>query len=293
MRADLRDPAYLGALVFFERVAARLSFAQAAADLGVTPSAISHRIALLEAVLGHRLFERSPRHVSLTREGSDLASATREALGLLRQATESLAGRRVLRLSIGPYLSAHWLMPRLAGFERQMAGARIDLLHRTGWPSLKDVDLAIVWHDTPPVDAQAELLFEPDYTAVAAPGVLGEGPLWAQGLPPLHYRDRSLWRQWLQETGGPRDFADTGEVFDDPNLVLEAAAHGRGIAMGFLPFAADLFASGRLVRAYPLNLPSPTRYWMVPGGGESGLVAPFLDWLRSEAAKTKQAEQAR
>lgn len=282
MQANLRDPSFLGALVYFERAAARLNFAQAAADLGVTPSAVSHRIASLESALGKRLFERSPRHVSLTREGVELAGSAREALTSLRRATDRIVGRRVLRVSVGPYLSTSWLMPRLAGFESAHPGLRIDLLHRAGWPDLRDVDLAIVWFDTPPATVHAELLFEPLCMAVAAPDALGEGPLWAQGLPPIHYRDRGPWRRWLRAVGGPEEFAEGGEIFDDPNIVLDAAAHGRGVALGFSPFIADRFAAGRLVSVQAETVRSDFRYWLVRGQGAAGLEDDFVAWLRAE-----------
>ena len=288
VRPDLRDSAFLGALVHFERVAARLSFAQAAADLGVTPSAVSHRIATLETMLGQRLFERSPRRVSLTREGTDLANSTREALAELRRATDAIAGRRVLRVTVGPYLSTNWLMPRLATFEGAHPGLRIDLLHRAGWPELKNIDLAIVWSDTPHGDVPAEQLFEAECVPVAAPGMLGDGAIWKQGSPPLHYRDRVVWRQWLGETGGPRDYAESGEIFDDPNLVLEAAAHRRGIAMGFLPFITEQFTSGRLVRVHPVSLRSNFRYWLVRGEARTEVIEKFVEWLKTEAAMTEQ-----
>jgi DNA-binding transcriptional LysR family regulator len=94
---------------------------------------------------------------------------------------------------------------RLAAFERNYAGLRMDLLHRAGWPELKDVELAIVWFETPPGDVAAEPLFEAECMPVAAPDTIGDGPIWAQVSPPLHYRDRMLWRQWLVPmVGGDR-----------------------------------------------------------------------------------------
>ncbi len=84
MVPNLRDPSFLGALVRFERVAGALSFTKAAAELGVTASAVSHRIVQLEAALGKRLFERSPRMVALTPEGLELQEAVGKAMGVLR-----------------------------------------------------------------------------------------------------------------------------------------------------------------------------------------------------------------
>ena len=51
MISDPKDPSFVGALIYFNAAAQRLSFADAAGDLGVTPSAVSHRVAALEAAL--------------------------------------------------------------------------------------------------------------------------------------------------------------------------------------------------------------------------------------------------
>ena len=117
MRPSPRDPSFVGAIIFFERVARHLSFSKAADDLAVTPSAISHRIARLEACLGKRLFERSPHEVALTIEGIELLRVAEVLLESLRDATETMMGRSVVRISIGPYISANWLMPRLQRYE--------------------------------------------------------------------------------------------------------------------------------------------------------------------------------
>jgi LysR family transcriptional regulator, glycine cleavage system transcriptional activator len=71
--SDLRDPAFIGALVHFDEAAKLGSFANAAKALGVSSSAVSHRIPRLEVALGKPLFERETRRVSLTHEGLELS----------------------------------------------------------------------------------------------------------------------------------------------------------------------------------------------------------------------------
>jgi LysR family glycine cleavage system transcriptional activator len=287
MRPQLRDPAYVGALVYFERVASRLSFSGAASDLGVTASAVSHRINRLEGALGKRLFERSPRTVTLTPEGADLLQCVSDALDILRTGTGTILGRKVLRLSIGPYLSVNWLMPRLLEFEQANPGIRVDLLHRTGWPDMKNIDVAIAWYDAQPSGSGAIALFEPECIPVIAPSLSADEPLWTRDIHLLHYRDREAWRQWLKAAGGPAHFANTGEVLDDPNLVLEAAAHRRGAALGFLPFISAQLATGRLVRAPGPAIQSDKRYWLVRGETASRQTSLLVDWLIKQAAKTR------
>jgi len=283
MIPNLRDPTYIGALVFFECAARHLSFSKAAAELCVTPSAVSHRISALETALGARLFERQTRRVSLTQEGLELAKIARESLNRLRDATEKIVSTRVLRVSIGSYLSSNWLMPRLTQFEEDHPGVRIDLLHRTGLPNLRDVDIAIVWIDRLPEDLDAKPLFDAVCVPVSAPGVINSGNLWDCHLPALHYRSRSTWRQWLKAIGGPQNYADTGEVFEDPNLVLEAAAHRRGIAMGFIPFIDKQLVSGRLQQAHSFTFQTEWRYWLVETESNHPDRELLESWLRQEA----------
>lgn len=282
-----RDRQFMSALIYFERVAAQLSFKKAAADLCVTTSAVSHQISALEAMLEARLLERSPRQVSLTREGLQLASQLSELFQRLESVAQEIKHRRILRVSVGPFLSTRWLLPRLASFENEAGEVRVDLRHHAGWPNLQDVDMAIVWCDDPPVSARAELLFSAEMLPVFSPRFSAPQAFWEMGLPALHYRDYSAWACWLEKAGAPLGYSGEGEVFDDPNLVMDAAAHGRGVALGFLPFVSSELESGRLKVAHALRATSPSRYWMVPGRADSALYRRFAKWLMQEAEGTK------
>jgi len=293
MRATSRDRQFLSALVFFSRVAAHRSFTAAARDLYVTTSAVSHQITALEAALGVRLFFRKPGEVTLTREGQQFAAQVTRLFEEFERSILDIKGRKVLRVSVGPFLSTRWLLPRLAVFEREAKDVRVDLVHRPGWPNLKEVDLAIVWADKPRDLRRAELLFRAEIAPVCAPSIPDTPACWQTGLPALHYGDRRAWRYWLECAGAPVSYARDGEIFDDPNLVIEAAAHGRGIALGFLPFVASDLERGRLKLAHPLKAPSPFSYWLVPGRSDNPVSAQFADWLRREAARSSEALERR
>src|SRR5713226_2759820 len=85
----------LHALRAFEAAARHLSFAQAAAELNLTPSAISHQIRHLEESLGSRLFERRHRSLELTPIGRIYAPLVRSAFDQLAQATALIGGAGV------------------------------------------------------------------------------------------------------------------------------------------------------------------------------------------------------
>jgi len=283
MKPVLRDPSFVGALVYFERVAARGGFSQAAAELGVTTSAVSHRVRRLEQAIGHRLFERARSGVVLSEAGEILYAAVGSALSRIGDAVATLTGTRSLRMSVGPYLSVAWLMPRLGAFEADNPDLSVDLVHRIGPARPKDVDIAVVWCDNETAPAEAERLFSPDMVPVAAPGLGFKGAVWEGRLPPLHYRSRRPWTVWLDYVGGPREFAARGEILEDPNIVLEAAAHGRGIALGFAPFHLGPLRNGRIEVLSDVSVRSPESYWLLVSDSKDRDAARLADWLRDTA----------
>ena len=289
MRASTRDPAFLGALSFFDAAARNGSFQGAAEEMGVTPSAVSHRIAALERALGQKLFRRETRRVHLTREGAEFAESVRRVLSDIDTESERLRRVQVLRVSVGPFISANWLMSRLGAFERAMPGTRVDLVHAIGAAPARDVDVAILWEKAVRSERYFGVLFDTQTIPVASPD-LGCGPnFWEQDVTPIHYRDRTAWRRWLAGVGGGTEFARRGEVVNDPNLVIEAAIHGRGVALGFFPFIAEPLASGRLRAVNDTVVPADWAYVIDLADSNHALSRAFAAWLLEQAAVTEAA----
>src|SRR5260221_1832792 len=106
----------LTALRAFEAAARHSSFKSAAAELGVTPTAISHQIRLLEQHCGQPLFRRQPRPLALTAAGQQLVPAVPEGLDTSSDALADLragARRRRLRVTAAQGLDVPWLGTRL------------------------------------------------------------------------------------------------------------------------------------------------------------------------------------
>lgn len=290
MLPDPKDPSYLGALIYFHHAAEALSFSLAADVLGVTPSAVSHRITALEAALGKQLFERRVRQIHLTQDGFQLANSTARIWVELQQLTAQMTHQEVLRVSVGPYLSSQWLLPRIGAFEAQHPGLRVDLIHVIGTPRAGLADISIVWSEIGSEIDPSLKLFDTQAIPVIAPDVHLEGAFWDGNIPPIHYRDRSAWRHWLAAADAPLGFADRGEVLEEPTIVLEAAAYGRGIAIGFLPFIATFFEAGRLVpisskavlsnRGYRLNVYAPNH----------PKAEAFANWVTTQAKSKTMAK---
>jgi len=115
------------------RAAARhLSFTNAASELNVTQTAISHQIRRLEQELGIRLFVRQNRALALTPEAKDYLPGVRAAFNDLRLATDRVLRRdndQVLTVSTLASLAAKWLLPRLSAFQEAHHGIDVRINH--------------------------------------------------------------------------------------------------------------------------------------------------------------------
>ena len=126
----------LNGLRAFEAAARHLSFTQAASELNVTQTAISHQIRRLEEELGIRLFIRQNRALALTPEARDYLPGVRAAFNDLRLATDRLLRKdddHVLTVSTLASLAAKWLLPRLTAFQEAHPGIDVRITTSTAW----------------------------------------------------------------------------------------------------------------------------------------------------------------
>ena len=128
----------LSALRTFEAAARTGSFRSAAADLGLTPSAISHAIRGLEASLAAALFLREGRAIRLTAEGETLLRHVERGFGELRLGIASISARgpQLLRLHTAPSFAAQWLVPRLRRLLQESGGLEVRVAAGTDYDSL-------------------------------------------------------------------------------------------------------------------------------------------------------------
>lgn len=176
----------LPALRFFEAAGRHQSFKLAAAELNVTPSAISHGIVGLEQALGVELFVREPRGLSLTPAGADYLSYVSEAFSLIAIGTQRLPDNRANRtiaLSCAPTLASRWLLPRLPGFRARWPNANVtvDTSHRqVGFP-VDGFDFAIRMSRAPVAGTAWTRLFGERLVPVCSPAYrnwLSKPQLW-------------------------------------------------------------------------------------------------------------------
>lgn len=257
----------------FEAAARHLSFKDAALELGLTPTAISHQIKQLERLSGRALFVRRTRRVELTPEGRDFAEAIGPAVDAMAAAFAklcSLSNRQNVTLGAGPIFSARWLVPKLGDF--WAAHPDIDLrLHHSPlpvWQQLAQFDLAVAWGKGNWPGVLCDPLLRIEVTPVLSPSLLRDGtamtsPADLLSMPLLHHRDASGWRQWFAAAGfaAPADLP--GAVFEDANVLLQAALSGRGAALGVLQFIEDELSAGRLSRPFQTSVDPGDAYFLI------------------------------
>ena len=117
----MRKLPFLNGVRAFEAAARAEGFARAAAELHVTPAAISRMVQLLEQRLGVPLFERKANRLTLTAAGRAYQAGLTpilDQLALLTAQIAAMAGSRVLTIGVGPTFATRWLIPRLADLQK-------------------------------------------------------------------------------------------------------------------------------------------------------------------------------
>jgi len=284
----------LNGLRAFEAAARHLSFTQAAAELNVTQTAISHQIKRLEEELGVRLFVRQNRALTLTPQAVDYLPGIRAAFNDLRLATDRLLRRdddHVLTVSTLASLAAKWLLPRLSAFQEAHPGIDVRITTSANLVDFQrdDVDVAIRYGRGQWAGLRADWLMADELFPVCSPELLKGGkPLKC----PEDLRDHVLlhttnfnsddWRLWLTAAGLPADFSrQPGVTFDLVFMTVQAAIDGLGVAMGRSAYVEDDIAKGRLVVPFKITLPTDAGFYLVSPAGRSDppKLSAFRQWL--------------
>ena len=291
----------LSALRAFEAAARLQSFSKAADELNVTPAAISHQIAALEADLGVSLFNRRNRAVELTSSARVLLPGLSEAFAGIQDSVRRLRSHNdtgTLTVTTAPSFAGKWLVQRLHRFQEQNpdVDVRISAIDTMVDLTRSDFDIAIRYGTGRYPGLQVELLLENEVFPACSPELLKSGPPLENPDDLRHHKliyDQSVdrdplaatWPMWLRAAGITDMPAEHGISFSGSHLALDAAIAGHGVVLAYSTIAAADLAAGRLVRPFALSLPDRFAYYIVsaPGALERPKVKAFRDWLRKEA----------
>jgi LysR family glycine cleavage system transcriptional activator len=285
----------------FEAAARHLSFKKAAAELGVTPTAISHQIRLLERYCGCPLFRRRPRPLSLTQEGALLFPAIRDGLEAFTTAISSVkqdAGRQPLRVTTTNAFASRWLVPRLPRWRKLRPDVPLDVIGTDSVLDLQsgDADVAIRYGRDVPVDGVAKELMSDTFYAFCSPKMQPSGLKRAadlRGHVLVHCywassdAEAPTWQRWFKDARKQwRDVPDAQEMehlsFREELHAIESVIAGQGIGIFSAVVVASELAAGTLVKAFDLSLPG-YRFYVVRRSDHprEKIIQAFSTWLHS------------
>jgi LysR family glycine cleavage system transcriptional activator len=279
-------------LLTFEALARLRSVTQAAEELFVTPSAVSHRVKQLEQIIGTKLFGRAD--FSLTMEGIEYLAHVREGLASLEKfpGAHHLPGRRKLKLAVTPTFARSVLMPRLRQFIE--AYPEIDLTLQVTIPLMdvvaEDADLTVRFGTGRYADVEHVCLMTDEVTPLASPAWLREnGPFAApEDLlgQPLLRSPLEPWRTWFAAHHLDWPEPMEGSTFNDIGLMCDAAAQGLGVGLIRTKLGAPWLDSGQLVRLYERSVLSPHAHYLCwrTGTMDRWECASFAEWLKRALA---------
>jgi LysR family glycine cleavage system transcriptional activator len=280
----------------FEAAARTGSFKEAALELHVSQSAVSHQIKHLEKVLGLRLFDRGTRAVVLTEAG-------RTYLPFLQQAFDSISdGTRLLTrvtrediLTVQMYstFAVRWLISRLHRFQDRHPDLQVRVMTSQLDPVLpdQDIDLAVVIGRPLAGRVHYEYLFSPTMFPVCSPKLVAgrnriNRPSDLSGFTILQvYPSARDWAAWLEATGAKEVDPDGGLRFDSYDHALRMAARGMGVALAMQPYVSEDLAAGLLIAPLPRHtVAAPGDWHLVYVADHRRLrkIKAFQTWLLEE-----------
>jgi len=279
------------ALSAFEAAARLGSFAIAAEELCITPSALSHRIRLLEEFVGERLFSRDGRAVSLSEFGRRYLDVVRFALRALTDFPmphKSVPAQPRVKVTVPPTFARYLLMPQLHSFAAAHPEVVVEVCLSVPLYdlSLSESDVEVRFGAGKYPDMVTEKLLEEPAFPVASPAYLEKigGIACPADLKKATLLRSALeaWQPWFEVAG--LDWPEPGTTLrvDDLGLLLEAVRHGHGVGLTRQHFAREMIDSGAVVQLFDIRLTAPAHaYYVVYEQNVRARpeVTLFTDWL--------------
>lgn len=272
----------LNALRAFEAAARTGAFTLAAAELGVSPGAVTAHVKALEERLGAALFERQARGVRLTALGlaavEELTGAF-DALAGAEARLRALALPREVQIATLPAIAQLWLSPRLPALRAAAPEISVSITALEALPNLKRSlhDLSLF-----PAESGGRLVAGDELFPVCSPGLAARLARVEDlaGVPCLSDTawDRD-WEYWLAAVGAK--VAVRGPAFSLYALAVEEAVNGAGVLMGHGALVEGHLARGALVAPFSERVPleKGLRLWSARPVVKGSAVARVVEFL--------------
>lgn len=276
----------------FEAAARLGSIKDAAEELCLTASAVSHQVRALEEYLDTSLFQRSGNRIELTLTGRAYAGKLTSLLDTFDDTTKSVkdAGRKPFRVHCTPGFAARWFVPRL---DRLAFGDQVRLSVSNGAPSLdfssNNADVVIQWCDDSVPEVVSEPLLKSARYPVASPAFVQKEGLFTpedlRRVTLMHDEKLDAWREWFQAAGIEALMLPRGPTFPNCELATTGAEQGQGVALAYDAVVRSTLESGRLVRLFDAVTMPFVIYSVAYASSrkDDPMIRKFSDWIHAEA----------
>lgn len=281
----------LAALRAFEAAARHESAKQAAEELSVTATAISHQIRSLEESLGISLFVRRPRKLELTAQGRELKDVLEDAFNNIGAAVARLRStpqRQAITLSTTPVIASRWLLSWVCMLRETYPDIdlRIHASHEAVALDGITADIAIRYGDGRWPGLVAEKLLDNTFIPACSP-LLGLRDVSELPRHPLiHFRSSSAgsgpvdWAGWQKLARVPGLDVSAGLVFSDETHAVSAAVGAQGVALMSRELIEDELAAGRLVQPFGPEIKGKAFYLVYPESRKHDpVIQAVRDWV--------------
>jgi|HubBroStandDraft_1064217.scaffolds.fasta_scaffold102420_2 LysR family glycine cleavage system transcriptional activator len=266
---------------------------EAAEELGITRSAVSHRLAMLETIVGFEVASRSGKGIALTLRGKRYAHDVKRSLALLADAHEEGASKPVegsLRISSTAGFASMWLCNHIASFQAEYPNLCLQIItsRELDEATDRDIDLFIAFGEGNWPKHTVQHLYDVEFLPMCSPALQNmQGGLNLPGdvlrFPLLHLQQWDDWRKWLAVSGIDFPQRGAGIIFSDMMLVQTAAIAGQGIMMGDEITCAGALATGQLVTPFSTKIESRGGYYLVRSRQRrlNPAMVAFTRWLNA------------
>ncbi|MGR3804050.1 LysR substrate-binding domain-containing protein [Marinibacterium profundimaris] len=300
-----RENVPLNALRAFEAAGRKCSFAAAAAELHVTPAAISHHIKALEDFVGTPLFTRKHRAIELTDAGKQFLEPLTQSFLAIEESTMRIKNVHrdgPLRVRVAACIASKWLLPRLNLLHQAHPNINLEVTVSSEIFEFRysEMDALIRLRKGDFTGMQVEPFLTEEVAAVCSPEFLRrhgpvKGPEDLLRLPLIHDDNLKViptfpnWQTWLGAAGVDAPDSLPGHRFDSSSMALDAALAGRGIALARSALAARDLQLGNLLRICDFTYPVTHDYFLVyPNSTPKQKQLETLQaWLQLEARQTQ------
>jgi|TARA_R110002012_G_C11671366_1_gene613120 DNA-binding transcriptional LysR family regulator len=240
----------------FHATARTGSMLQASETIGVTPSAISQQIQILEHHVGTRLFSREGRSVVLTEAGSLYFDMIHDEVERIESATEHLRGHNsisVLNVRISPSFATQCVIPRITEFLDSYPNIELRL-NATNEPpdySREKIDLEVRHGEGSWTGIHSEKIIDEKMIPLCSPYLIKSKSISINEVEnyPLIYSVKNVtqWNKWFEISGVSIKNPIKRVLFDRAYMSIETAVKGGGIALESHIIAAKEISEGSLI----------------------------------------------